>query len=417
MSARFCTSRVGIGALSLLIISTSFAQAADKPRPPLPPWPEVSLSSWRFDEPYALLNEEVSGKQGNLDRSIWMESWSGYALNRQGQVLKPVALPMATAEHWNVAPQEGTIRFWFNPDWSSSRSSLGDGPGHYARLMELASGEKKEVLIWWSLYIAPDGNSLFFSGPGADGPMDYLQGDIDWQAGEWHMVSVSYGPQESVLMVDGALVAMGEGFPGVPLPLVEQTTLVMGTDVAGHSSAGGQFEELSTFDHMVLPWNWDYYYHGTRQVAAKGPITPEEEGATLLMLTKVAVAQKAQFEGSGLGGPMFLESMEGLYLLPPEIDDTNLVLTLMGAETNKSYNILFGDQLPAQFWSTAAIGSLGQSNFTVSMVDLHGFYQAAEGDDWDSDGVKNWADAQPSDAGVGALTITINVPAHGSTIE
>jgi len=375
------------------------------------------LSSWRFDEPYALLNEEVSGKQGSLDRSIWMESWSGYALNRDGQVLKPVVLPMATAERWNVAPREGTIRFWFKPDWSSSRSSLGNGPGRYARLMELASGEKKELLIWWSLYASPDGNSLFFSGPGPSGPMDYLQCDVDWQAGEWHMVSLAYGPQESVLMVDGALAALGEGFPGVPLPLIEQTTLVMGTDVAGHSSAGGQFEELSTFDHMVLPWNWDYYYHGTREIAAKGPITQDEAEAIQLMVAEVAALQKTAIEGGGWSGPLFLESMEGLYLLPPEIDDTNLVLTLMGAETNKSYNILFSDQLPAEFWSTAAIGSLGQSNFTVSMLDLHGFYQAAEGDDWDSDGVKNWADAQPSDAGVGALTITINVPAHGSTIE
>lgn len=63
-------------------------------------------------------------------------------------------------------------------------------------------------------------------------------------------------------------------------------------------------------------------------------------------------------------------------------------------------------------------GTLGQTNFGVLMGTTEAaFIQAAIGTDWDGDGVPNYKDARPSDATVGALTVTIESPTNGSTIN
>ena len=106
-----------------------------------------------------------------------------------------------------------------------------------------------------------------------------------------------------------------------------------------------------------------------------------------------------------------------LYLLTPIIVGTNVHLTLWGAQTNQSYDILYSPVLPANNWLTLAIGSMGQTNFTVPMLGDTAFYRAEIGDDWDGDGIPNWMDARPSDPNIGALTVTVDFPASGSVLQ
>jgi hypothetical protein len=117
-------------------------------------------------------------------------------------------------------------------------------------------------------------------------------------------------------------------------------------------------------------------------------------------------------------------------VLAPSIPEPVLKITLSGtnqlqmeitnAVSTANYEIyrtpVLGD--PFYPWTLHIIGSAGQSNFTATMgIETVGFFQAGIGSDWDSDGVPNWLDAQPSNPGVGALTITIVSPANGSTVD
>ena len=69
-------------------------------------------------------------------------------------------------------------------------------------------------------------------------------------------------------------------------------------------------------------------------------------------------------------------------------------------------------------WSLAAIGTTGQTNFMVSMGTYQiGFFEVIAGTDWDGDGVVNWQDANPNDPTIGILTVTIDSPATGSTLQ
>lgn len=390
-----------------------------RPRPPLPPWPELPLQRLQFDEPYAYVNWTEPFQPPAVDSSIWVESWSGYALNRMGKKLDAISLPMVANDQWNLGPETGAIRFWFKPEWSSTDTLVGTGPGHFAPLVELMSGSGKDQEVVWSLVVAPDGNDLFVIGPDAEGLVGYLDTPILWQAGQWHLISLSYTPEESLLHVDNQLVGIGDGLPIVPIALAGTTQLIIGTDMAGKNAAEGQLEELATFDSPLASWQVDFYYQAMHQQAAKGPITPEEEAAWQQEAEEYQRLKEAGMLSVGLplGPPMMMESSSGFYFLQPEIDGTNVNLTLGNGETNKSYNLLFSSVLPGAYWSTTIIGSMGQTNFTVPMTNGIGFFRAEEGDDWDGDGIKNWMDADPSSTNVGVLTVTIDAPANGTVVD
>lgn len=392
-------------------------KAETKPRPLLPPWPEETLHIWHFDEPPRAVGDSEAAAL--VDSAIWVPSWSGYALNRHGTAVNPAALPMATTDRWDIAPEEGAIRFWFKPDWAS-----GAGPGKYARLIELTTGDTKDSWVWWSLYVSPDGCNLYLSGQGPEGPVDFLKADIGWQSDQWHLIALSYDPKGTYLDVDSELVGMGSGLPSVPRVLGGQTSLSIGSDSTGQGVAGGQFDELCMFRKPLIEgvWTWSLcsYYRAYRDHAAKGPVTEAEEAAVRQKAaehrTLKEASQLSEAKDSGGGVQLDMES-GGLYLLTPEIIGTNVNLTLWGGETNQSYNILFTPVLPADNWSTLAIGSMGQTNFAVPMLGDTAFYRAEIGDDWDGDGIPNWIDARPSDPSVGALTITVDLPANGSVLQ
>jgi len=69
-------------------------------------------------------------------------------------------------------------------------------------------------------------------------------------------------------------------------------------------------------------------------------------------------------------------------------------------------------------WTLHIEGALGQTNFIADKgMMLTGFFKAGVGSDWDGDGIPNNVDANPSDAAVGALTITIDTPANGTVFN
>src|SRR5687767_2013625 len=99
-----------------LAIGCAFAAvnfAAAKPRPALPPIPERQLWDWRFDDP-TWITKPTSNALAVQNTAI-AESWSGYALDMSGQQSSLLLLPVLSATKPNVAPNAGTIRFWFAP--------------------------------------------------------------------------------------------------------------------------------------------------------------------------------------------------------------------------------------------------------------------------------------------------------------
>jgi hypothetical protein len=69
-------------------------------------------------------------------------------------------------------------------------------------------------------------------------------------------------------------------------------------------------------------------------------------------------------------------------------------------------------------WQLLDSGNPGETNWTVDGGTWSALYFiGAVGNDWDSDGIPNYMDANPHDASVGALTITIDSPLNGTVLQ
>ena len=135
MLTRFLRARTAL-ALVLFTFTALIVTALARPRPPLPPYPEMELRGWRFDNPSALDAGSLHALTAtNLQLA---ESWSGYALDMRGSDPRALIIPaLASTNRFNFAPSNGTLRLWVAPAWTST-SLGGDGPGQWATLFELS---------------------------------------------------------------------------------------------------------------------------------------------------------------------------------------------------------------------------------------------------------------------------------------
>ena len=108
----------------------------------------------------------------------------------------------------NLTVDQGTLTFWFSPDWSSVTQG-GVGPGQWGRLLEVGSYTPDSSFGWWSLYLDDQGSTIYFSAQTNSGDsslVTYLSAPIGWNTNEWHFVALAYSATNSALYLDGALV-------------------------------------------------------------------------------------------------------------------------------------------------------------------------------------------------------------------
>jgi hypothetical protein len=325
--------------LWLVIGLSCFAELSGwaKPRPPRPPWPEDSLTKWRFDgtdisgalrpTPLTALNIEL------------VESWSGYALSMTGT--KPRLLEYRLVENsgrTNLDLQNGSLRFWFRPDWTSGGLG-GGGSGGYGRLVEAGDCTASADALCWSLFFTPDGNELRFGLQAGGRPVaDCLQAPIAWQAGEWHLITLTYSSDGSVLFLDGERVGEGKGPPAWLVAAAgSESVFCIGGDASGDNLAQGQFDELATFGYPLTDTEVMRHYQKLWPTVRLGPVTPEEkqaEAAAWAMqtyLTPNDAKQQFPFGAAAYGCGLWLE-----------ISASNAVatLTLHNTRSGAGYQIL-----------------------------------------------------------------------------
>jgi len=366
-----------------------------KPRSPLPPWPEIPLQRWDFDAAYwASLGEAESPAAGFGD---FAESWSGFALQRDGLSVSPIVMPGVDANgHTNIAAQ-GTIRFWFSPSWSSADMG-GKGPGHYARLIELVTANGTSSAVAWSLYASPDGSTLFLSGQGGQGVADILEAKISFEAGRWYLLALNYSAKATALYVNAEKVAEGTGLAAVN---PASAGLVVGSDGAGGDLAGGLFEEVTTFGKPETPEDQALYYHGVSGQVARGPISAEEEAAGL----EAAAQRRAEREAAALmnfawsepanpcvtNGPVYLTNigcvnLEGL--------GWTVMFTIAGGTNGIPYDIysttnLVGSNITHSQWAWLDQGYTCNIYTFTNQPATNAFYVLGMTNDTDHDGLSD----------------------------
>ncbi len=308
----------------------------------MPPYPEKSLNSWRFDGTGWLTNTRTAPLI--YDNLQLVESWSGHALQMTGPS-GLLALPNNQPDGIrNLTPEEGTMRLWFASDWTSQPD--GTGPGVASRLFEFGAWSSTAAQGWWSLAVTPDGTLLGFLAQDANGQTTILQTPIRWHSGEWHQIALSWSAQETVLFLDGVRAATG---PGAALaPLTSFTGIqgfCIGSDVHGGQLAGGQFEEVFTFDRACddAELAFDYWRNASRTML--GPMTPAEEESMIVAATEDASKRAIESGFPSLPSLQSTSQNGSLSLQMARESATTVRLTLYGTKTGVRYNLLSAEKM------------------------------------------------------------------------
>jgi hypothetical protein len=301
-----------LGLAVVVILPEGAAHAS--PRPPVPPWPGGGLLySESFDQPY----DRAAGQR--LDPSVWTESWSGYALNRSSEqpLVAPWVVPVvATNGNWNIDPQRGALRFWYQPDG-------GLGGGSVATLLTMVSSNgTSDGAVRWTLVVSPDGQSILLVCPTGGGLEVCLSAPAALPAGTCCLLTLAYSETNTALFVNDQQVGAGYGLPSVATLVGPSTSLVLGSTLGGGLVACGRIESFTAFTSrprfrhdLVFDPRWDIaeYYAVYGGLAALGPLDEAEIAAQreARALQRAAVptpmlrpAQPSTMAAGGTLGPM-----------------------------------------------------------------------------------------------------------------
>jgi hypothetical protein len=207
----------------------------------------VQLGYWPFDD----TNTWV-GEQGQLPllatNIVGIPSWFTNAVLIDST--NTAILRYRDVEPTNYAPanincRNGTMRFWFAPDWSS-----GAGPGSAGRLIEM--GTQTTSNGWWALYFNTNGTQLIFGTQTNGLAMTNLTTSINWVSNYWHQIVLTYSPSNSSLYLDGQpVVTNGLGTTYYPNRSERANGFGIGSDANGSNQARGAFDELETFNYPL----------------------------------------------------------------------------------------------------------------------------------------------------------------------
>jgi hypothetical protein len=233
------------------------------------------LGYWRFN------NADYLGEEGQkpiMAQAALVPSWSGTAIamtntDASSQLMYNV---VESNGQTNFDCATGTVRFWFQPNWSTG-SPHGPKGGYFFRvggangLMSLgvvSVGTNYDSLMQFAY-----GSNQFWQGSSFG--TGSLQGaPVNFQSNHWYQITLTYSATNIALYTNGALLATGNLAPGLNTSGPNQygPILSAGNGVSYYPSAAersggfgfgnfaglpcavlGQLDELETFNYPLTP--------------------------------------------------------------------------------------------------------------------------------------------------------------------
>jgi hypothetical protein len=222
--------------------------------PPITNSPSGSvLDSWSFNDatywtsdygyyPISYSNIGLSGlgPGNNLLIDTNVAAWLQYKVYESGG-----------STNLNVV-SDGSVMFWFAPNWESANDTngLGTGPGVWSRLLEIGQYTPGATYGWWSLYMDNLGNTLNFVSQDALGDQaSYLSASVTFESNVWHLIALTWTTTNTSLFVDGVCLTNGPGISALPNSTVLSQGFTIGSDAAtGTQQMHGSLSSLVSFN-------------------------------------------------------------------------------------------------------------------------------------------------------------------------
>ncbi|MGH7978937.1 MAG: LamG-like jellyroll fold domain-containing protein [Limisphaerales bacterium] len=301
---------------------------------PLDSWSFLDHTNWTSDLGYAPvsftnINYSYLGDGNSLVVDTNVPAWLQYNVIENDNTT-------------NLTVDNGSVTFWFGPDWSSADDTNGGfGPQEYGRLFEVGGYTTNSSYGWWSIYVDSGGTNLYFSSQTNDGLGDTytLSTPIDWTTNYFHFIALTYSATNVSLYLDGVLATNDPGglslWPGTN---VLSNGFYIGSGSNGVAQAHGMFDIVETFDYpldsndvqQIYQWESPYYeinpYNTAMESIVSAPSTP---------------AYVPSY--NAISGPGFLQWVTNVSdcVTSSNVWITNVVATAVGSGTNATMNLTF----------------------------------------------------------------------------
>jgi hypothetical protein len=341
--------------LGLLRPVNSLAQMPSLTDPYLDSWSFNDPTNWTSDMgymPIAFTNiDNVSCWATNDallgDHALLLDSTNPAYLNYN---------VVETNGYTNLIFSAGTLWFWFSPDWTSANQG-GTGPGNWGEFIDAGAWTTNAAYGWWSLYVSPGGDTIYFSGQTNGMDTNYLSYPISWTNQSWHLIGLSYTATNSILYVDGQQATNGIGVTYWPRSDVLTNGFYIGSDYSGTEQARGEFVDVETYsDYSEQEYSnfFSYYYNS---------MSPYLYGASVPS-----------------GGSSNSISASPAFSIPSGISMTNLWLAITNLATNNTAGLYVSNTLADVLYeiqSTTNLAKVAQTGWTSQ-----GFFNGPELTNW-----------------------------------
>jgi hypothetical protein len=243
----------------------------------------------------------------------------------------------------NLTVDQGTVTFWFAPDWASTNQG-GTGPGDWGRLLEVGNYTTNSSYGFWSLYVDPAGANIYFSTQTNDLSSNlwtYLSAPIAWTTNYWHQITLTYSITNIALYLDGSLATNGAGMSIWPGTNVLANGFYIGSDTNGLNQAHGMFDDMATFN-VVMDTNTIAamagdgvfpFYINPLDLANDVSSAPSDPSTNLVAPDAITGTGALQWIGSASSCSNGTNSYN--------IWITNVVATMVGSGSNATMNVTF----------------------------------------------------------------------------
>jgi hypothetical protein len=265
----------------LMLLLCSLNLLADVPVPggpnpyqPLDSWSFGDTNAWTSDygfAPFSFTN--LSATNLGIGRAVVLDSTN------------PSWLQFNVTESDgtnNLDVTNGSVLFWFAPNWASTNLG-GAGPGGlYAPLIESGIYTSNASVGWWSLYLDAAGANIYFSAQTNSGSQtNYLAAPIAWTNGEVHLIALTYSPTNSKLYLDGTNAANGPGVTIYPSSTVLGHGFWIGSSSNGMAQSHAAISDLATYNFPLDSnfingtYTLSSIFYGAIANIIQAPSTPE----------------------------------------------------------------------------------------------------------------------------------------------
>jgi hypothetical protein len=236
---------------------------------PLAALPTIRLGYWRFN------TTNWQEEQGQLPLlatnvvNVPSTNFDGNALlatTSSGTNVALIYRDVEANENENINLREGTIRFYYRPNWYQAGNG-GSGPGHWVRLLEVGHYTPGATYGLFALSIDPSGTNMYLQTQDSNGNSVTnvsfnISGMIIPTNGPfWYPILVGLGTDfsESYIYFGTNESGLGSGITIYPTNSVRAQGFSIGSSMDGTMPAEGLVDELETFNYLQLDGEYSEY--------------------------------------------------------------------------------------------------------------------------------------------------------------